>query len=71
MLRCSMDHGTSPLERAFQLAKSGNCTSVADIKKRLIEEHYPVAQVTGSELAKQLRALIKAARQRVLNRTAS
>jgi hypothetical protein len=59
-----MDHGTSALERAFQLAKSGNCTSVADIKRRLIEEGYSVAQVTGRELAKQLGALIRAARQK-------
>jgi hypothetical protein len=59
-----MDQGMSALERAFQLAKSGNYTSVADIKKRLVEEHYSVAQITGGALAKQLGALIKAARDR-------
>jgi len=49
----AMDQGTSALERAFQLAKSGGYTSVADIRKRLVEERYSVAQITGGELAKQ------------------
>ena len=49
------------LERAFQLAKSGSCVSVDDIKKRLIAEGYSTAQITGGALLKQLRALIQAA----------
>jgi hypothetical protein len=61
---CDMDQGTSALERAFQLAMSGNYTSVADIKKRLIQERYSVAQISGGQLAKQLGALIKAAREK-------
>lgn len=57
-----MDHTVSPLERAFQLAKSGECASVSDIKRRLSSEGYSAAQVTGRVLSKQLDALIKAAR---------
>ena len=56
-----MDHTVTALERAFELAKSGDCKSVGDIKKRLSSEGYSVAQVTGRVLSKQLDALIKAA----------
>jgi hypothetical protein len=58
-----MDHTVTALERAFQIAKSGNCASVADLKKRLRAEGYSIAQVTGRVLSKQLDELIKAARQ--------
>ena len=61
MLR-TMDHTVTALERAFQLAKSGDYTSVTDIKKRLGAEGYSIAQITGRVLSKQLDALIKAAR---------
>ena len=57
-----MDHGITPLERAFQLAKSGSFASVTDIKKQLHEEGYSIVQVTGRVLRKQLEALIQAAR---------
>jgi hypothetical protein len=57
-----MDHTVSALERAFALAKSGEYASVPDIKKRLAQEGYSVAQITGGALLKQLLALIKAAR---------
>ncbi len=57
-----MDHTVTVLERAFQLAKSGSYTSVADIKKRLSVEGYGVAQLTGRVLTKQLNALINAER---------
>jgi hypothetical protein len=61
MLR-TMDHTVTALERAFQLAKSGDCHSVSEIKKRLGAEGYSVAQITGRVLSKQLDTLIKAAR---------
>ena len=54
-----MDHNLSPLERAFQLAKSGTCTSVEDIRKGLKSEGYSVNQIDGRTLLKQLTALIK------------
>jgi len=59
-----MDHNptVAVIERAFQLAKSGQYASVADIKKKLNAEGYSVATVTGGVLLSQLRALIKAAR---------
>jgi len=47
------------LERAFQLAKSGSCTSLGDIKKQLTAEGYSTAQITGGALSKQLRRLIQ------------
>jgi hypothetical protein len=58
-----MDHSITTLERAFQLAKSGDYASVPDIKKRLIQEGYSIAQITGRALSKQLLALIRAARR--------
>jgi hypothetical protein len=57
-----MDHTITALERAFQLARSGSCASVGDIKRRLIAERYSFSQVTGRVLFKQLEALIKADR---------
>jgi hypothetical protein len=56
-----MDHTITALERAFQLAKSGDCAAVPDIKRRLLREGYSVAQITGGTLSKQLVALIRAA----------
>src|SRR5262252_3493679 len=34
----AMDHRVTALERAFQVAKSGKCSSVADLKKQLHAE---------------------------------
>jgi hypothetical protein len=59
-----MDHGVTALERAFQIAESGECQSVADLKNQLLKENYSLNQITGRTLFKQLRALIKAARGR-------
>jgi hypothetical protein len=56
-----MDHNLTALERAFQLAQSGDCVSVEAIKTQLKGEGYSVAQVAGPTLRKQLHALIKAA----------
>jgi hypothetical protein len=49
------------MERAFELAKSGSCASLDDLKKRLKEERYSTAQITGGVLSKQLRLLIQTA----------
>ena len=57
-----MDHTITAIERAFELAKSGSCTSVQDIRKRLSAEGYPLGHITGRSLSKQLVELIKAAR---------
>ena len=56
-----MEHKTTPLERAFELAKSGQFTSVSDIKKHLGQEGLSPDQVTGRMLTTQLRDLIKIA----------
>ncbi len=50
------------MERAFELAKSGACTSVDDIKRCLRLEGFAISQIVGSSLARQLRALIAEAR---------
>ena len=47
-----MDHSVTALERAFQVAKSGKCSSIADLKKQLRAEGYPIAQITGRTLAR-------------------
>ena len=58
-----MDVRTTALERAFQLAKSGACISVAALKKQLKAEGYSTNQITGPTLNKQLVALIPSAQQ--------
>jgi len=58
-----MDEKPTTLERAFQLAKSGTCVSVPDLRKQLKAEGYSINQVTGPNLNKQLVALIQSARQ--------
>ena len=58
----AMDPTITTLERAFQLARSGDYVSVEDIKKRLNTEGYSASQVSGPTLTKQLLALIREAR---------
>ena len=58
-----MDHRISALERAFQLAKSGQVSKVEDIKPQLKREGYDASEVfLGQSLRVQLNGLIKAAR---------
>jgi hypothetical protein len=60
-----MDHKVSSLERAFQLARSGQVASIDDIKKRLKREGYEEKAVDGGPLlAGQLKKLIFEARKR-------
>lgn len=53
-----MDNNVTALERAFGLARSGTCTTIAEIKAALKAEGYALDQVTGPALGKQLKALI-------------
>lgn len=53
------DPKVTPLERAFELARSGRFSNVADIKKHLQREGFETAQVTGSTLTKQLNQLMR------------
>lgn len=46
------------LQRAFELAQSGKCTSVEGIRKVLRSEGLSDAQIEGPLLRKQLRNLI-------------
>jgi hypothetical protein len=55
-----VDQNVTALERAFQLAKSGNVATVDALKNQLKTEGYSVATVTGKALTRQLRALIHA-----------
>ena len=58
-----MTQGTTALERAFQLAKSGAFPSVQAIKRQLSAEGFSTDHITGKALFKQLNILIKAARE--------
>jgi hypothetical protein len=57
-----MDHGTTELERAFQIEKSGRCSSLDDIRSQLRSEGYSTKRITGKTLVRQLQALIQTAR---------
>lgn len=57
-----MDPNITALERAFQLARSGDYESVEGLKRQLSTEGYSASQVTGATLTKQLAALIREAR---------
>jgi hypothetical protein len=49
---------TTPIERAFELARSGQFRTTADVQIRLKEEGYRTATVIGPVLMRQLRELI-------------
>jgi len=53
------------LERAFALARSGECASVGEIRMRLKKERCDSveAHLSGPSISKQLRALCDAARK--------
>jgi hypothetical protein len=53
------------VERAFQLARSGACASVQDIRRKLKSEGYDQveAHLAGPALGKQLRRLCEDARK--------
>jgi hypothetical protein len=52
----------TPLERAFDLARSGDCSCISDLRKRLRDEGYSDAQIDGPSLTRQLRGLLTAAK---------
>lgn len=53
----------STVERAYQLARSGSCRSVEDIRRRLTAERYESVQahLSGASIKRDLIALCKAA----------
>ncbi len=56
-----MIQGVTVIERAFQLAQSGNYETVVAIKDRLRREGYDAEQIMGGTLRAQLRALCRIA----------
>ena len=54
-----MSPNQTALERAFELAKSWEYSTVNVIKGKLKTEGYPVDQIDGKALTTQLRALMK------------
>jgi hypothetical protein len=58
-----MDTRPTSLERAFELAKSGQCATVEQIKKKLKAEGLSDSQLVGKTLIKQLRLLIEAGKK--------
>jgi len=53
------------LERAFELAKSGNCATVEEIKVALRAEGFSTEQIIGHSLVRQLRSMMAVARPHI------
>ena len=60
-----MRDSPSTLERAFELARSGECASTSEIRQRLKRERYDSvdAHLQGPSITRQLRLLCEAARR--------
>jgi len=54
-----MQPNKTALERAFELAQSGRCRNMHDLKSLLHQEGYSTLQLEGKSLRKQLITLIK------------
>ena len=55
-------HTKTILERAFELADSGEFESITDLQKRLKSEGYTLDQLSGRTLTRQLKARMVAAK---------
>jgi hypothetical protein len=51
------------LERAFILAKSGDCRTLTDVRSALKKEGYRVCELEGPSLRRQLKTLCVASRK--------
>jgi hypothetical protein len=58
-----MKAGVTALERAFEIAKSGEVAGLEELKVALAAEGHDPKQLQGPLLRKQLRAVIKKARE--------
>jgi len=58
----AMDHRMTALERAFQLARSGQVSTITEIVGSLRRDRYDTRQIEGPALRRQLMTLIRAAR---------
>jgi hypothetical protein len=54
-----MEYRLTTLEKAFELARSGNCLTLTYLLKRLKAEGYDGMQIQGKALRKQLSELIE------------
>ena len=57
-----MNQRMTALERAFQLARSGQVSTVSEIKTSLARDGYSINQLDGPSLRRQLAGLISASR---------
>jgi hypothetical protein len=55
-----MQTGKSALERAFELARSGQCRTLGEVRRALATECYKPDQIEGPSLLKQLKAIFAA-----------
>lgn len=58
----AMDQNKSPLERAFELARSGRYRTASEVRRALAAEGYATDQFEGRSLSRQLGEIIKAER---------
>ncbi len=58
-----MNPQLTSLERAFELARSGACANLDEVRKRLKAEGYAGQQIEGPSLTRQIRELCRAANQ--------
>jgi hypothetical protein len=54
-----MEAHISSLERAFELARAGNCQTMNDIGRELKSEGYSVIDLEGPSLRRQLKELMR------------
>jgi hypothetical protein len=56
-----MQNYATPLERAFELARSGLYANITEIKAQLDRERIATDQLSGGMLLRQIRVIIAAA----------
>ncbi len=59
----AMSSRPTTLERAFDLARSGDCHTIPELRKRLKAEGHSEQQISGSVLMRQLRELFALAKR--------
>ena len=59
-----MSRPTHTVERAYEIARSGRCVELRDVRRQLLREGYEgvEAHLAGSSIRRELQALIKASR---------
>jgi hypothetical protein len=57
-----MNQRLTSLERAFELARSGTCADVNQVRRRLKDEGYAAQAIEGPSLMRQIRELCRFAK---------